>query len=204
VADKKQSPASANDDRVEVPPPKSGGSSNSALKIILIIVGAIVVLGLLALAAFGWFFKEAVETVTDNVDVSQEDGSFQISSQDGDNAYEVNSGDTKQLPDDFPSQVMLIEPYTIQSSSRTKVGQRRSWIVNFNVDGEPQANFDQLVQVYDQDDSWEELSQVQSGNTYNVTYSNEVDNLRMTISISSGNDDQTYASYSVVSDPEQG
>jgi|GEM_PF-3369196 hypothetical protein len=208
MTDKKQPSTSSDNEQVAVPPPKnnSGNSNgnNGTLKIILIIVGVVIFLGLLAVAVFSWLFKETVDKVTDNVDISQEDGSFEVRSQDGESEFELNGGDTKQLPDDFPSQVTLIEPYTIQSSSRTKIGERRSWNVSFELEGQPQANFDSFVETYSQDDRWEETSQVQSDGIYNVTYTNQAEDLVLSVNFSSDSDDQTDATFSVINDPEQG
>lgn len=168
------SSSSNNGDQVAVPPPSKGGNSNTALKVILIVIAIVVILGILTFAAIAWFFKSAADTVGDAINETTHvsktaDGKANFSIGDKGNSYEVSE---KSLPDDFPSEVLMLNNQKIVSSSKMKISGSKIFTIVTEVDKSSADANEQLSNMYKNQGDWESIVENQYNDLYSSRYKN--------------------------------
>ena len=109
--------------------------NKKALIIILVIIGIIIIMSVVSMFVLGWLGKKAVETVIEtgtdgNVDIDTDDGTFSITSDDGD---EITAG-VNELPDNFPSEFPVYDDATISYTSTSGEDMYVYWTSSDDVD----------------------------------------------------------------------
>lgn len=109
--------------------------NKKALIIILVIIGIIIMMSVVSMFVLGWLGKKAVETVIEtgtggDVDIDTDDGTFSITSDEGD---EITAG-VNELPDNFPNDFPVYDDAVISYTSTSGDDMYVYWTSDDKVD----------------------------------------------------------------------